>query len=37
MYNFQDEKLSLFGQTSIIGRGIVVHLKEDDLGKGGNE
>lgn len=32
-----DNQISLFGQYNIIGRGMVIHEKEDDLGKGGNE
>jgi Cu-Zn family superoxide dismutase len=32
-----DHLVSLVGQHSVIGRSVVVHEKEDDLGKGGNE
>lgn len=34
---FKDEVISLFGENSIVGRAVVVHQNEDDLGKGGNE
>jgi Cu-Zn family superoxide dismutase len=33
---FKDEHLSLFGENSIIGRSVVVHAKEDDLGQKGD-
>ncbi|XP_051973390.1 superoxide dismutase [Cu-Zn] [Xyrauchen texanus] len=32
-----DKHLTLHGQHSIIGRTMVIHEKEDDCGKGGNE
>ncbi|XP_051540345.1 superoxide dismutase [Cu-Zn]-like [Myxocyprinus asiaticus] len=32
-----DKQLTLHGQHSIIGRTMVIHEKEDDCGKGGNE
>lgn len=34
---YEDNLVSLFGKNSIIGRSIVIHDKEDDLGLGGNE
>jgi len=35
--SLSDAQVSLIGQHSVIGRALVVHEKEDDLGKGGNE
>jgi len=32
-----DSQVPLIGENSIIGRSLVVHEKEDDLGKGNNE
>ena len=32
-----DKQIPLIGENSIIGRSVVVHEKEDDVGKGGNE
>ena len=33
----EDKHIKLIGPESVIGRMIVVHAGEDDLGKGGNE
>jgi Cu-Zn family superoxide dismutase len=33
---FKDDQLSLFGQHSIVGRSVVVHANEDDMGKKGD-
>lgn len=33
----KDSQVPLIGENSIIGRSVVVHEKEDDVGKGGNE
>ncbi|XP_077449099.1 superoxide dismutase [Cu-Zn] [Stigmatopora argus] len=35
--DIMDALISLAGQSSIIGRTMVIHEKEDDLGRGGNE
>ncbi|XP_006862657.1 PREDICTED: superoxide dismutase [Cu-Zn] [Chrysochloris asiatica] len=35
--SIEDAQISLVGDNSIIGRTMVVHEKEDDLGQGGNE
>jgi Cu-Zn family superoxide dismutase len=36
-YCLADRMVSLFGANSVIGRSVVVHKQQDDLGKGGNE
>ena len=35
--SMNDKVVTLFGDNSIIGRAMVVHRYEDDLGRGGNE
>ncbi|MDA7464022.1 superoxide dismutase family protein [Candidatus Poseidonia alphae] len=35
--NISTDKLTLFGKNSIIGRSIIIHADEDDLGKGDNK
>jgi len=35
--NLTDRKIPLTGPHSILGRAVVVHAGQDDLGKGGNE
>ncbi|EDO18819.1 hypothetical protein Kpol_1028p95 [Vanderwaltozyma polyspora DSM 70294] len=32
-----DNQIKLIGTNSVIGRAVVIHAQEDDLGKGGNE
>jgi Cu-Zn family superoxide dismutase len=34
---FKDDLISLFGQYSVVGRSVVVHKREDDLGRKGDE
>ena len=34
-FNLKTSKITLYGKNSIIGRSIVVHEDQDDLGKGG--
>ncbi|KAM4045671.1 superoxide dismutase [Cu-Zn] B-like [Anomaloglossus baeobatrachus] len=36
-FEIKDKRISLKGPLSVIGRTVVVHENEDDLGKGGNE
>jgi len=36
-FTITDNLISLIGQHSVIGRSVVIHEKEDDLGRGGNE
>ncbi|KAF6757401.1 superoxide dismutase, partial [Ephemerocybe angulata] len=36
-FSFEDRLLSLNGPLSILGRGVVLHTGNDDLGRGGNE
>ena len=35
--NITDQMISLTGENSVIGRTVVVHADQDDLGKGGHE
>jgi len=35
--SLNDHLLSLIGEHSIIGRSVIMHAKEDDLGRGGDE
>jgi len=37
LVDITDKGLTLFGQHTIVGRTVVVHADEDDLGKGGQE
>ena len=34
---FTDTKIKLSGKYSIVGRSVIIHAGEDDLGKGGNK
>lgn len=36
-FNMFDQRISLTGQYSILGRGLVVHANQDDLGRGGQQ
>jgi len=36
-FQFEDQQAEIFGNNSIIGRCMVIHEDEDDLGKGTNE
>uniref|UniRef100_A0A6P6XN93 Superoxide dismutase [Cu-Zn] n=1 Tax=Dermatophagoides pteronyssinus TaxID=6956 RepID=A0A6P6XN93_DERPT len=36
-FNMLDQRISLTGQYSILGRGVVVHANQDDLGRGGQQ
>jgi Cu-Zn family superoxide dismutase len=35
-FEYDDNLLTLYGENSILGRSVVLHEKEDDLGLGGN-
>lgn len=35
-FSFTENRISLFGRNSVIGRAIVIHEKADDFGKGKN-
>lgn len=37
LFDFKDKHVNLSGKYSVLGRGIVVHEKADDLGMGGND
>jgi Cu-Zn family superoxide dismutase len=37
LYDFTNDKISLYGDNTIIGRSCVTHAFQDDLGKGGDE
>jgi Cu-Zn family superoxide dismutase len=36
-FSIRADRVDLIGDRSVVGRGIVVHADEDDLGKGGDE
>ena len=36
-FSIKANRVDLIGDRSVVGRGIVVHSDEDDLGKGGDE
>ena len=36
-YRYEDELLRVSGKYSILGKSVVVHESEDDLGRGGND
>jgi Cu-Zn family superoxide dismutase len=36
-FYFTTNKITLFGELSIVGRSVVIHADEDDLGEGGHE
>jgi len=36
-FSIKANRVDLIGDRSVVGRGIVVHADEDDLGKGGDE
>ncbi|KAJ2458215.1 Superoxide dismutase [Cu-Zn] [Coemansia sp. RSA 2424] len=37
VFEIEDKQVTLFGEHSVIGRTVVVHALEDDLGLGGHE
>ena len=36
-FSIQAKRVDLIGDRSVVGRGLVIHADEDDLGKGGDE
>jgi Cu-Zn family superoxide dismutase len=36
-FSIKASRVDLIGDRSVVGRGIVIHADEDDLGKGGDE